>query len=120
MHTTCHCKAGPGAIRLVHMLNSSQNSQAMQPLHGSAVSASCQPGSRRHACCRVVITDTVAMVLFTVDIWTRFNAGVVISNNLSKAIVMDRLLVSQHYVLRGPFIFDILSTVPLWIQVRET
>jgi len=69
---------------------------------------------------RCPITDTVAMFLFTIDIWTRFNAGTVITNNLSKAIVMDRLLVAEQYVLRGPFAFDILTTVPLWIQVTAT
>ena len=69
--------------------------------------------------CRVPITDTVGLCVFSVDMWARFNAGLVISNNLRKAVVMDRLLVAEQYLLRGPFIFDILTFVPLSIQVSR-
>ncbi len=69
---------------------------------------------------RVPITDTVGLFVFAVDMWARFNAGLVISNNMRKAVVMDRVLVAEQYILRGPFVFDILTIVPLCIEVRQS
>ena len=70
--------------------------------------------------CRVPISDTVGLFVLAVDMWARFNAGLVISNNVRKAVIMDRLLVAEQYLLRGPFVFDILTIVPLCIEVSQS
>ena len=111
------CRYRPGLGATLLLLPRTAIGMPCFPLAYSVHRGRCRAEALCRAVRRCPITDTVAMFLFTLDIWTRFNAGLVIRNNLSKAMVMDRLLVAEQYVLRGPFVFDILSTVPLWIQV---
>ncbi len=58
-------------------------------------------------------------MVFTLDMVSNFNTGLVIVNSLRQAVVLDRKLVAVHYVVRGTFVIDFLATVPLWVEVRS-
>ena len=57
------------------------------------------------------------MVLFTADILLLFHTGFVISYNLKKKLILSGPAVARYYICHGSFIFDAISTVPLWMEV---
>ena len=57
------------------------------------------------------------MVLFTADILLLFHTGFVISYNLKKKLILSGPAVARYYIWHGSFIFDAISTVPLWMEV---
>ena len=56
--------------------------------------------------------------IFSVEIVTRFCTGIVISNRMRRALIMDRRIVALHYVLHGPFLLDLAVTATLWAEVQ--
>ena len=58
------------------------------------------------------------MVLFTADILLLFHTGFVISYNLKKKLILSGPAVAIYYICHGSFIFDAISTVPLWMEVH--
>ena len=59
------------------------------------------------------------MVLFTADILLLFHTGFVISYNLKKKLILSGPAVARYYICHGSFIFDAVSTVPLWMEVHR-
>eukprot|EP00891_Asterochloris_glomerata_P007207 jgi/Astpho2/7207/Aster-x0763 len=64
----------------------------------------------------VTMLDMIAMVLFTADILLLFHTGFVISYNLKKKLILSGPAVARYYIWHGSFIFDAISTVPLWME----